>query len=135
MFGWSVGGASGDLLHSCSPKCFYSTSFPFTGSEVQLWTVLACLLAVFWSVPPPPPPPSCRAPSVPIAPPSPPLRSDARWSAREYLDRWPQPLFPRYFDTLMHPFFASLLPLDADARVEAARRAFPLMRAQVGKRG
>ena len=61
--------------------------------------------------------------------------SDARWSAREYLDRWPQPLFPRYFDTLMHPFFASLLPLDADARVEAARRAFPLMRAQVGGKG
>ena len=57
--------------------------------------------------------------------------SARRWSARDYLTLWPQPLFPPYFDSLMHPFFASLLPLDTDARVEAAKRAFPKIQAQV----
>ncbi|GAX85401.1 hypothetical protein CEUSTIGMA_g12817.t1 [Chlamydomonas eustigma] len=50
-----------------------------------------------------------------------------RWTAEAYLKRWPETLFPSYFDSVLHPFFASLLPLDTDARVEAARRAYPVI--------
>lgn len=53
----------------------------------------------------------------------------SRWSARGYLRHWQPSLFPPYFDSLLHPFFASLLPLDTDARVEAVRRVFPEVRA------
>lgn len=53
----------------------------------------------------------------------------SRWSARDYLRHWQPSLFPPYFDSLLHPFFASLLPLDTDARVEAVRRVFPEVRA------
>ncbi|GIL95346.1 hypothetical protein Vretimale_1391, partial [Volvox reticuliferus] len=49
----------------------------------------------------------------------------ARWPAAKYLSEWPEPLFPPYFSSALHPFFASLLPLDADARVAATATAFP----------
>ncbi|KAG2443160.1 hypothetical protein HYH02_009570 [Chlamydomonas schloesseri] len=55
----------------------------------------------------------------------------ARWPAARYLSDWPEPLFPPYFADVLHPFFASLLPLDADARVAATADAFPRLRREI----
>ncbi|EFJ39028.1 hypothetical protein VOLCADRAFT_101426, partial [Volvox carteri f. nagariensis] len=55
----------------------------------------------------------------------------ARWPAAKYLSDWPEPLFPPYFSSVLHPFFASLLPLDADARVAATAAAFPRLRREI----
>ncbi|GFR49897.1 hypothetical protein Agub_g12002, partial [Astrephomene gubernaculifera] len=58
------------------------------------------------------------------------LDPNARWSAAQYLSDWSEPLFPPYFPAL-HSFFASLLPLDADARVAATAAAFPRLRREI----
>ena len=34
-------------------------------------------------------------------------------------------LFPAYFGAVVHPFFAALLPMEADERVAAVLAAFP----------
>ncbi|KAG1658241.1 hypothetical protein FOA52_008501 [Chlamydomonas sp. UWO 241] len=60
----------------------------------------------------------------------------ARCPARQYLERWKPLLLPEYFDSVLHPFFASLLPMDTDARVAAAVRVFPQVQACVsGSKG
>ena len=50
-----------------------------------------------------------------------------RLSAAEYLQSWGGSLFPFYFDSLLHPFFCSLLPMDPDCRIGALQRDFPLL--------
>ena len=50
-----------------------------------------------------------------------------RLSAAEYLQGWGGSLFPFYFDSLLHPFFCSLLPLDPDARIGALQKDFPVL--------
>jgi hypothetical protein len=58
----------------------------------------------------------------------PPRTAAARWPAARYLSDWPQPLWPAAFATALHPFFESLLPLDADARVAATAAAYDTLR-------
>jgi len=53
------------------------------------------------------------------------MSSGARLSASEYLRKVGPKLFPFYFDTLLHPFLCSLLPLDADSRIAAVQKEFP----------
>lgn len=48
-----------------------------------------------------------------------------RLSAKAYLEQWGPKLFPGYFGTFLHPFFAALLPMDADERVAAVLAAYP----------
>lgn len=38
---------------------------------------------------------------------------------------WGPALFPDYFDSLLHPFFCSLLPMSPDARIQAVNNDFP----------
>ncbi len=68
-----------------------------------------------------------------------PLPGD-RWSAQQYLKHWLGLIFPLYFEQLLHPFFNSILALDADARVAVVQNAFPTLKAgivagQVGRLG
>ena len=53
--------------------------------------------------------------------------TDARLSATEYLQEWGAKLFPSYFDSLLHPFFCSVLPMDPDRRILAIEKEFPLL--------
>ena len=45
----------------------------------------------------------------------------------EYLQQWGPRLFPAYFSAALHPFFCSLLPMDADERAAATLAAFPVL--------
>lgn len=47
-----------------------------------------------------------------------------RWSADHYLTSWPRQLFPPHFSDVLHPFFASLLHIDPDARLAATAGHF-----------
>ena len=53
--------------------------------------------------------------------------ADARLSATGYLQEWGPKLFPSYFDSLLHPFFCSVLPMDPDRRILAIEKEFPLL--------
>ena len=53
--------------------------------------------------------------------------ADARLSASSYLQDWGPKLFPSYFDSLLHPFFCSVLPMDPDHRILAIEKEFPLL--------
>jgi hypothetical protein len=55
----------------------------------------------------------------------------ARFTAREYLYRWPAPLFPSYFEDSLHPFFNNVLRLNTDARVAALHSCFEQLRERV----
>jgi hypothetical protein len=57
--------------------------------------------------------------------------SGDRWSADHYLTSWPRQLFPQHFADVLHPFFSSLLPLDADARLAAVAGRFKQLAAAV----
>ena len=53
--------------------------------------------------------------------------ADARLSAADYLKGWGAKLFPYYFETLLHPFFCSVVPMDPDCRINAIEKEFPLL--------
>ncbi|MEW5304986.1 MAG: hypothetical protein WDW36_007558 [Sanguina aurantia] len=59
------------------------------------------------------------------------LDPGARWTAARYLERFSPLLFPPYFDSHLHTFFDTLLPLGTDARVEATRAAYPALHAAI----
>ena len=56
-----------------------------------------------------------------------------RWSARDYLDKWPSPIFPNYFSTLIQPLFGSLSSMDTDARLAAVQSTFPILKSHLSK--
>ncbi|KAL6744927.1 kinase-like domain-containing protein, partial [Haematococcus lacustris] len=59
------------------------------------------------------------------------LDPGSRWSARRYLQEWGPMLFPAYFQQVLEPLAASLLPLDTDARIAAIHAALPSVQAAV----
>ncbi|KAK3265006.1 hypothetical protein CYMTET_26290, partial [Cymbomonas tetramitiformis] len=59
------------------------------------------------------------------------LEPSKRLSSREYLSSWGPRLFPEYFSPLWHDFSASLLHLDADAKVAALHTNFRDLRASI----
>jgi hypothetical protein len=61
-----------------------------------------------------------------------PLPAGQRWAADHYLTSWPRPLFPPYFNEVLHPFLGSLLHLDPDARVAAIAAGFDHLQAMLG---
>ena len=54
-------------------------------------------------------------------------RAGKRLRAADYLRQWGARLFPDYFASALHPFFCSLLPMDADERAGATIAAFPAL--------
>ena len=54
-------------------------------------------------------------------------RAGKRLAAADYLRQWGGRLFPDYFAGALHPFFCSLLPMDADERAGATIAAFPAL--------
>lgn len=56
-----------------------------------------------------------------------------RWSASEYLTKWGGSWCPTYFSTLLHPFFNSIVQMDADARVAAIKQSYEQMKQQISE--
>lgn len=54
-----------------------------------------------------------------------------RWSAARYLAEWGPQIFPPYFESVLHPLFASVLKADPDRRVSMLSHAFPGVRGAI----